>query len=586
MANRNKNRKPYNEKANGKSQNRGNKKGNWQDKAMVQEKMKGFKEGRAMNVHPITTESSDNDASWYIPFGQMAKDVASLPETISSGYPVKTSNIKKTDMTDSSADPFVTSDVVKHTVVPGVLVYKLFHTVGNANDAGSPINVAANSLYQSIQTANSRTPSYEASDMMLYFVALSELLSAYMWAIRVYGAARRFSLMNRYEPEALLKAMNVDWKDINGHMAEFRTALNQIAAAMASLYLPKGIDYVNRRIFLYQSIYTDADNSKAQYYMFNPVGFYKYVEGDSSHPKTYCLFSEMPIGPMKHIDITAYLWSLLEPLRASQDIRMIAADMIKAFGLGTMYQVNPIAETYTVDPVYNAEVLSQFENAYICPAGQNDLWGGSIEQVTDINTGYLSTSYTYVPYETEVPDQAWTEGSTIYNDLINPSTYLINFHKSDVSAEEILVATRLMTVPKLALMSTSKNYFSVQTDATEIVAGAVLYAYTADHELQNVVFCSDMVKASATGFSATQLDLITMALLSRFDWNPKLRISTMYAKRSSDGTVTQTINGSSGYMFDLDNYFEISPEMMDNMNYMALLGLFTPKQIQNAIKLS
>lgn len=575
MANRNRNN------FNNRNRNRGNKKpnrekDNYQDESMIRE----YNKGRRSAEGPVVTGSHDNDPVWYIPNGMMAKDVLSVSMAIPNGIPVLLN-----DPIAPNPDGLVDPRNYEMTVTPGIMVYDVIGTLGDTrSDSMAPINITAASLFQAIQSKNSRTPSYEAGNLMMYFVALSDAVSAYVWATRVYGTARNWEYLDRYTPEALCAAMRVDYQDITSNLANFRTGLNQVAAALQSLYLPKTIDYTNRKVFLYETIYKDAESSKAQYYLFNPAGFYKYREGGTDpagQNLTYLQFRPLVKSTSASVtigyqDILDMLWELIQPLRLSDDVRMIGADMIQAFGMGSMYQVQMLDETYLVKPEYNKEVLMQMENAYICPAltfAHSDLWQIAIIQNPTINAGNALKQYA-LKYQ--------SLGQNVYSQIpelcAEPDNYLLNFHHENVTPEELLVASRLSTHGGITVSvppSGQFNNVSVVPYTTEIVAGARIYYYNASQSGTTLSYALQHITVQTEMSGNSLIDTLNSIMLySRFDWSPKIRVGAINA---SAATPTAKGYWVSQYLHDIDNFTYIGKELMYNTNYMSMLGLFTPK---------
>lgn len=505
--------------------------------------------GRGNNnklAFPVNTGSKDNDPKWYTVNGQMSKDVLSLPMDINVGKPISVGT--------SGNNPLMMN-------TPGILTYRIAPVLPTSSDTLSPLNVAANAAYQGIQAKNSRTPSYEASDLMMYFVAISQAFSYYQHLVRIYGTMRNYSLVDRYTPEALVTTMGANFDDLNVHMADFRTGINQMAAALSSLYLPKAIDYCNRQIFLYESIYLDSNTNKAQYYMYVPEGFYKWIEGNTSDPQTTLSYMSLnTVQNRKASELLDFGFSLIAPLRESQDIRMMGADMIQAFGLANMYTVNPIAETFTITPGYNPEVLSQMENAFIMPPeASGSMASGVVRESTGINQGWLTSTFTYKPVDSQIT----TNGVTGF---YTPDNYVLNFHKQDVNSDDLLVASRLMEIPQISFDVANSALSVISHNQTELIIGATMTTWLVNNgvtQLASYNFCSVMEAVTGAVY-----DYNVQALLAKFDWNPKVN----FTKPKSSPLFTD-------FLWDLDNFTLMPAQLLANVNEMALLGLFSPKAL-------
>lgn len=576
-----------------------NQKNNFQDKAEVKEYNKGMRAGenRADDRYPISgLTSSDNDPSFYIPNGQMAKDVLSLPETIGSGIPITIRNDSKVQAP------------LQKMVVPGIMVYNVVDTIpAGTGGIDSPINRAGSDLYQAIQAANSRPPKYGMPSLMMYLIAHTSLLGLYEYLCRAFGTANRgYSYMDIYTPQALVESMRINYKSLKGDMANARTQLNQLAQAMSSLVIPSAFKYIERQVWLYAGIYTDSDTAKAQYYLYNPVGFFQWIEGKQADPAgqtglTYLEFNSLdsllPNGVastdlLEFTDLVDYGWTLLNNLRNSEDIRNIGADLIKAFGMGKMYKVNPIAETFAVIPSYSKEVLAQMENAYIYPSLVYNLPAQkSVTQYVIQNPGITSGGIgaeTLELYDLTLNIQEgalWNNvtdaktGKFIWQQM-QPDQYLLNFHQQQVDSELLLTSSRFTTAtPILPKEGSDLNAFTMQPEVTAFIAGVDCYVYQPNDdtnsasslELTHITFESINFLSAGASPQVEQY-LYIPQMWSIFDWMPKIECIPYY--KIEDAYVT---NVPTTFMWDLDNYYMMGSNLLHNVNYMANVGLFQPK---------
>lgn len=554
---------------------------NYQDRAMKKEYYKGKRAGQNQECIEDANKGA-NDSSWYVPNQQLLRDVANLPMGISTGLPINLGN--NSWMTSTAVTP---PGYVRQTELdPGLMVFNVAHTIGNSEVATDPINVAANSLYSAVQSANSRNFSdYNASDLMLAILCLSDAYAAYAMLVRAYGFINYYDMLNRNAPETMIEAMGFDFDDLRANIALFRTGINQIAYALQSMYLPKDLSYVNRRIFLYENVYTDANNRKAQYYMFRPVGFYKWIEGDSTSPVTYAellpWYGFNGQGSCTAQQALDYVWDLVDALRGSQDVRYMDADLLKAYGEGGQFVIVPIAESYALKPIYNQEVLMQMENATMLPPPDktNPEIGFRISQDPTINSGILTTMYSYQYSNDELTGFYSTE--SLYKDAV------LNFHKDSITQDDIIVSTRLLcrpgTITTAVPENSNRSLEITQGVASEIVLGAQIYALsyarTGQVQMSRIEFSTANVVAASFAHQNVEQAIMTAAnafelnaLLSKFDWHPMiyfLMCSVTDAGSTEGAVVIQTES-----CMDYDNWTIIQKEVLDRMNYIALLGLF------------
>lgn len=571
-----KSKRNYNSRKNGA---RNSQKNNYQDKAMERELKRGEDKVYALEGRG----KGSNDPSWYVASNTMLNNVAQIPFATWVGSGI--------DYPSQAED-----DYYINGTNAGIMRIDILHTLGRTKTSVDPINVAGSTLYAAIQSGNSRTPGYEMADLMLYIVAMSDAYAYYAYLVRTYGLMSNFQILNKYTPKALITSMGLDYPNLQGQLANFRTFINQYAYKLASFYLPKDITYVDRRIFMYENIYMDSSTKKAQWYYFQPAGFYKWVEGESTQALTYLQMVTAPMSQTQTLatlqDLIDFGDTLMEPLRWSEDIRMMSADLLKVFGEGGAFTIHPIADTYTVTPVYEPEVAMQIENMRIFPSVayqgvgsvNNPFATTQITQTTGINEGFLTSNYSYATYQ---HDWYPTSGDLFaaWSAAIPSDGDIINMHSENVTPEDIMVATRLHPsgLPTLSIggdvntISLSSCYFG-----TEVPVGAFIYGltdgdliqvspsgfYTANSGIQPVNAIEHLTFAQYyeeqnRGFTAN-----FAAIYSRFDWAPLI-----YFLCEKRGDVTNyTYSGA--LLGDLDNWTYMPISTIKELHYNALLGEF------------
>lgn len=606
-------------KSNGRKNNtsvkpKGNRKSNnFQDLSEEREYRKGYRAGKATDdtKYPIPTHSSDNDASWYVARDVMAKNVASFPFALSTGDPVPLG-------TKGSGNIKIGVD---YQTVPGVMALTLAPFVGKCDTPNDPINVAMAALYTSMQINSSRNPQYQANDLTLFMVAMGSAYSYYMWMCRLYGTLNNYSLLNRYTPQVLIQAQGGDFQDLKSNMANFRTYINNYAYAISSFFVPSDIDYFKRQIFIYQNVYMDSDVTKGQFYLYRPAYFLKLIEGVAAGDGNVTTVvaqavyenvdndaeysNETPRISGYTLDkIIALGNSIINPLRESEDVRMMSADLIKAFGASNGFMVNPIADTYSVQPVYNREVLSQFENAYIpwlpttCRyqlAGNPTL--NASNELIQVSSGTLSATtwkdFAYVTNWVDSADQTtkydWTSNNAILPWL--QKDIITNFHYVDPSPEDFIVATRFSRNPIGSIsLGVTDNSSTVNTTnvlyeygGSEVVLGGEIYTYGPSSNVLTYYIFTEELLLNQMDYTSKDVDWKGMCqylwirnrthtFISAFDWYPKYHLVTSLV--IPNGVAPNNVISTEQYSFDVDNWNTITQEEWDRMNFQCMLGLF------------
>lgn len=511
---------------------------NLQDRFADREFNKGYKSA-------IDVKSSDNDPKWYIPTGQMAKDVASFPTAYSVGAPIKRGTYKWQGKT------FATSLDVS---LPGVLALKLMPTVGCPTSPEDPVNVAMNIMFRDIRSATSGTSYYEAQDLMMYILAVGNLYSWYAHLVRAYGTLNTYSILNRYVPDALLEAMGFDADDLRTNAANFRTYINTFALKLASFALPNNLYYIVRQIFAFENVYQDADTTKAQYYLYRPHSLFKYVVVQSAGSMIRSIESVEVPETLTYQNMVNFTEDLVNAVIQVEDIRYMSADILKKYG-SNLFKVSQIADGYAVSPVYNSEVLTQFENAFIF--NEPTSYVHTISQNVGINNAYIFENIQLM-YDEDSPLPRLVGALSEWRRVIN-------FHRKDATPEDILVATRL-SLGSIGVDPANLISISVNSCGSEIAVGATLYTYIASTtglELQATSLGSIEVA------SGSQQTIEKIGNLSRFDWAPML--SPVMVDTPAPG-----LYAFNQPVFDIENYVLIEPQEMELINTNALLGELIP----------
>lgn len=570
---------------------------NYQDKFAKSERMKGYKEG----VYSVETNKTDNDPSWYVPNAQMVKDVASIPFNDWLGNPI-IPNHNQTKSGDAGKQ-FIAYNIGVN--VPGICTLEIAPYFNTSDGALSPINLAMADVYTQMQIKSGRTPSYEGPDVMKVIIALSNAYGYYQFLTRLYGVIKNFSVLDKYTPKALINANHCDYENLSANLADFRIYINQFAYQLQSFPLPQNFDYAARQIFMYQNVYTDGNSQKHQYYMYVPSGFMIYSEGLTTQPLSQLTYTPLlknnysdvtsveHMNMLKLIDLIDYGNAMLTPLRSSEDVRMISADIINTFN--SYYQVNPIAETYSISPVYNAEVLSQMENAYIQPKG---FYALTLSENTNINAGYLTAvcnlnpAYYNAGYPAALSDVSDLLRYGLYYYDFTDGKVLLNFHSDTVTPEQVLVASRFSSNQALNYIDDGEEgiRFFPNCAGTEVVLNCCVYMYnlnvdnTSTYMLSRYLLRTNNVcTRTAQGITATtpaplstintvETMLTAMNYITSFDWHPYMNL--LIIQRNDDAEASLSVLPG---LFEWQNFTSYNVDLQNKMNKVAVEGLFTVK---------
>lgn len=499
----------------------------------------------------------DNDPSWYLVNGQLAKDVANFSFNNALGDAISIHPGRVYDMSTTLA--------TNTYRLPGIASVLVGPSVGPSLNETSPINVAAKNIYSFVRHANSGHANYDPADLMIYLLAVDSVQSYWSWMVRVYGVAQTFSQRNRYIGDALLRSMGVDPADIRANICELRAFINQYAIKASVLAVPNTMSYYLRHAWMYQNVYTDEDNPKAQLFMFNPAYLYSYslnaqavgelrptpivcMDGQGSFSANLANHTLTSIQNMGNGFINAML--------AQEDVGIMSGDILKAYGSDKLYRFNQIAEEYAIAPVFSEEVLGQFHNLnlvgrYPCV---RDTEGWKVDYAAALtisqSVGVGAGNLEFKPAFAGCLDTGYTQ--------------IIDSWKDTVTPEDALVFSRLKTwtnpnggAVKFNNASYTTTYAAeLSSSGSEIAFDVALLYYSSTG-----VLVQTNVKRNIDAGTPDTINSQVTAVREKFNEFP------IYMDFSHSGALS-TIYG------EMSNYATINETELSAMHNAALLSMF------------
>nr|UDL14555.1 MAG: putative capsid protein [Picobirnavirus sp.] len=299
------------------------------------------------------TSRSGNDPSWYASNPVLLRDAASYPFSYVTGA-------------SSIHDPglwipnYFESGAIEQ--VPGIASLHVYPTIGTSINATDPINVASQSVYSFVRHANSGHSNYDPADLMMYILAMANMYSFLVWCQRLYGYALTYDQRNRYIPQDLIRANNVDADDLRTNLANFRFWINTLIAKMVSFAVPATMSVFSRMSFMYSDYYIEGTSIKEQLYQFVPDGFYQF---GLDPEKMYGILEWKPFDwstVMKVSDVMNYGDTMFDAIWSQEDFGIMSGDILKAYG-DNIIKLSQIPEAYSMIPKFDAMVLTQIKNA-------------------------------------------------------------------------------------------------------------------------------------------------------------------------------------------------------------------------------
>lgn len=248
-----------------------------------------------------------------------------------------------------------------NVTVPGIAVYTLTPNYYSKSDM---INMVSTSIYTFVRHANSGRTNYEKSDLMIYLLAVAEIMKMVTEAARVLGIANYYQTRNLYSSK-LIDALGYESDDFRSNMANYRYALNNIIHRIKAFAIPRVFNYYDEVITTVSSVYKDEDHDMSQLLMFRYAQFGKF---DPKQTGGSTLVFETAPGSqgvrVKFSKLLEMINQFMDVLRDNEDINIMSGDILKTYG-AELFIMDPLPTDFYIEPVYDPLVLMQINNATI-----------------------------------------------------------------------------------------------------------------------------------------------------------------------------------------------------------------------------
>lgn len=450
----------------------------------------------------------DNDWTWYAKNAQILKDAASLPFGNPLGYEVE---LGIDNTVENSA-----------FVVPGIMTFDVALTPGVSRAANSPINVATQQIYTVDRQANSGATNYDKTDVGLYYMAMDSAYAVYATLVRVYKSMHWFDYLNRYTPRYVVTAQGFDYDNLCANMADFRAMLNMFAYKLASFNVPDEFTFIRRHSWMFSHIYKDAEDNKAQLYMYRLRKYYIWNEGTGDSPTYLASNDFLTEAPLTINDISSILSNIINPLFGSQDVGTLSGDLAKAFNASGMIKLQPISEAETLEPEYSMEVIQQMMN---CTRVGNNVLPSSLPITVNYEDTVVGPWIQFAPVLSAVSSDV---GSISAMRMRHKLKKILNLKNVEVSPENVIVATRLACAFGEVYTNGNLVQQAILSCGTEIVMR--ILAHTIDYTNGGALSVSEVytdiaIDANAT-VSSVYSRIASMCDESTFDNHPTSYICT------------------------------------------------------------
>ena len=307
-----------------------------------------------------------NDPGWYFSNKALAEDMTQTAFNVIQGFNIP--NFSKACDNARAGIAVVTLSPSAGTHVVDAQNFKFDY----------PGMAAARRLYTSMAGFTGRALTYAPQDILMYILALGEVISMFSHIRRALGVVGTYSQTNRAYPSGIIAAMRISPFDTYQQLNIWRDRYNYLINLANQLYIPNGIAYFAKCQALYDNLYLDSDTPYAQTFMYVPGttwildeksdsrgtmlrAIYPYSVMDIETDPTYItIASEHSLS-----EYFAVLEEQILALLNSSTLQIIGADLLnyarKSSALGfTTLELLP--QGYAVFPQYNYNALLQFHN--------------------------------------------------------------------------------------------------------------------------------------------------------------------------------------------------------------------------------
>lgn len=445
-----------------------------------------------------------------------------------------------------------------------------FGTVDSAVDA---LNIAAKKLYDEINSKNSRNPSYDPSDLMIYVIAVANAWAIHSYVKRIVGMYNTFIPLNKYWWNTVATSMSISDISTQEDIIKWRNLCNRMALKLNNLIVPDNIPYFKRAYMMTEFIYADAPVAKASLFYFAPAALLKYEYDEEQIGR---LKNEVtPWGDNTIVNrvtpemVEDYFNRMTVNLFNDSDINTMSADIMKAYGIDHCFRLPMIDESYALLPFYDEMLSSELHNARMCYALYNTYESDPYVLKQDMKSNCLVSDYTCTI------DRAAGDAAILYNDAHEGKSVPLDFWKDNPSEEEVMEATRLTYI--------ASNFNDTKDAAHPTVD---LYACC------EVLILDTFYEFGENAFNAWQLENKSACVYPVInDWKAFLDQLSKVSKVSSSPLVfainpslsstivnrDAMIPTSQELLSDTTNYTVIDDVTLKNMHDAATLSIFLPR---------
>lgn len=542
------NSKPYNKgKSGGSNRNKSNDRS--RDKRQSEYNSLNNRDASACKMRYDDVRS--NDISWWNRT-PLYSDVTRVPFNRIYGGGIKTKGL--TGVSDIGLGQFTDFDYP----LSGIMSLRFVPTIGYAEDSESPVNRAFKSLYGDIYSKTTGAMQFQQLDLANFVLSMSSIATMIAHIKRALGVSQLYSSKNYFYPRGLITSMGMDPNTIIGHQDEIRYKLNNAILSFNNLKIPDFMSIFKRQYGLAHNVYCDADDQRAQLYVFVPTGIWEYDDTDPTIPLVYKDYTGVD-------ECLEGINSALEKWRNSSDLGLISGSIQRAYKDANFVQLDYVKDTDVVIPTVDRNIMWQVENCHVFNPGYLRDW----KFIANDPVNNLIIYKPWMSYSGTTPKDTFCQ---YYTD------YMLRSFDGNESDEFIMEATRLGVVWSDVLIDNAHLSLSFRPNTELIVGFSIVYCTDEDGVLnrtESFDFSSNCLDLFDTNPTISSDVLLGVALLHQFKYAPLLYIR---CKLSGSDTIKLVPVGDIGVFTTIDN------SSLIGLQEAALQSVYDVNAAQSSIK--
>lgn len=502
--------------------------------------------------------STTNDPDFWMGLGEYSKDVA----RISTMQPIGSK---------------IPSPVMGHEywTPAGIMRIDYIPYFGELSSPVDALNIAAKKLYDEINSKNSRNPSYDPSDLMIYVIAVANAWALHSYVKRIVGMYNTFIPLNKYWWQQVMLSMGIAPISTNEDIIKWRNLLNRMAIKLNNLIVPNNIPYFKRAYMMSEFVYADAPLAKASLYYYSPAALMKYEYDTTGGTQigrltnvTTPWFSN--VGSVTPEQVENYFNALTVNLFNDSDINTMSADIMKAYGLENCFHLPLVDESYSILPFYDEMMGMELHNARICYSMYDALLNGKTYGIRqDMNSNSLAANGKVEIVKTH------GDAPILYGGSAGHKSIPLDFWKDNPNEAEVMEATRLCYYPSDFANHDTDPDHPGDYDTVVINAGCELLIMDTIFEFE--WFTNKWTFRQKSGCiyipflpSHTTANLDKISKVSKFGCAPISYVVEPMNGETEVPTVQEII-------CDTTNFTTIDSVTLKNMHDAATLSIFLPR---------